>query len=247
MATLHSRACTNLNLTGGYISAGEVPDVRLGREGPGGSQGPSSELGRVSLGPPGSTGLVRLEEEEAGLLRFSEAPRDSELRLGISERSEIRSDKACLHHLHKGTFDPGDLSRFSPNSQTPPATSPALNSSPSCFSVMAHAVQFCFCSHPLLNLDSPAHPSGSALMLPLLGSLPNPRTNPNRIGSLPLLSSQNKLIHSFNQQFLTTARHCARCWRNSQQSLLPSFRDLCSTSHYALDYNELASSFYLPL
>ena len=116
MATLHSRAFTNLNLTGGYISAGEIPDVRLGREGPGGSQGPSSELGRVSLGPPGSTGLVRLEEEEAGLLRFSEAPRDSELRLGISERSEIRSDKACLHHLCKGTFDLGDLSWFSPNS-----------------------------------------------------------------------------------------------------------------------------------
>lgn len=38
-----------------------------------GLAGPSSELGRVSLGPPGSTGLVRLEEEEAGLLRFSEA------------------------------------------------------------------------------------------------------------------------------------------------------------------------------
>lgn len=80
---------SELNLTGGYISAGEVPDVRLGQEGPAGSQGPSSELGRVSLGPPGSTGLVRLEEEEAGLLRFSEAPRDSELRLGISERSPL--------------------------------------------------------------------------------------------------------------------------------------------------------------
>lgn len=121
---MHSRAFTNLNLTGGYISAGEVPDVRLGREGPAGSQGPSSELGRVSLGPPGSTGLVRLEEEEAGLLRFSEAPRDSELRLGISERSEIRSDKACLHHLCKGNFDLGDLSRFSPNSQPPPPPPP---------------------------------------------------------------------------------------------------------------------------
>lgn len=96
---LHSWAFTNLNLTGGYISEGVVPDVRLGREGPGGSQRPSSELGRVWLGPPGSTGLVRLQEEEAGLLRFSGTPADSELRLGTSERSEIRSDKACLYHL----------------------------------------------------------------------------------------------------------------------------------------------------
>lgn len=38
---------TNLNLTGGYISAAVVPDVGLGREEPGGSQRPSSELGRV--------------------------------------------------------------------------------------------------------------------------------------------------------------------------------------------------------
>ena len=103
----------------------------------------------------------------------------------------------------------------------------------------SHCSLLCFCSHPLLNLDSAAHPSGSALMLPPPGSLPNPRTNPNRVSSLPLLSSQNKLVHSFNQEFLTTARYCARCWRNSQQSLLLSFWDLCPMSHYALYYNEL--------
>lgn len=76
---------SELNLTGGYISTGVVPDVTLGREGPGGSQEPSSELGGVWLGPPGSTGLVRLEEEEAGLPRLSGAPGGSELRLETSE------------------------------------------------------------------------------------------------------------------------------------------------------------------
>lgn len=98
MPRLHSWALTNLNLTGGYISAGVVPDVRQGREVPGGSQRPSSELGGDWLAPPNSTGLVRLEEEEAGLPRLSGASGGSEFRLGTSERSGIRSDKACTYH-----------------------------------------------------------------------------------------------------------------------------------------------------
>lgn len=82
---LHSWGLTNLNLTGGYISAGVVPDVGLGWEVPGGSKRPSSELGGVWLVPPSSTGLVRLEEEDVGLLWLSGAPGGSELRLGTSQ------------------------------------------------------------------------------------------------------------------------------------------------------------------
>lgn len=78
---------SELNLTGRYTSAGVVPDARPGREVPGGSWRLSSGLGRAWLSPPGSTELVRLEEEDAGLLRFSEASGDSDLRLGMSERS----------------------------------------------------------------------------------------------------------------------------------------------------------------
>lgn len=75
---------SELNLTGRYISKGVVPDVRLGLEVPGGSRRPSSELGGAWLGPPGSTGLMRLEEE-AGLPRFSGVSGASELRLETSE------------------------------------------------------------------------------------------------------------------------------------------------------------------
>lgn len=95
---MHSWALTNLNLTGGYISAGMIPDVRQGREVPGGSQRPSSELGGDWLALPNSTGLVRLEEEEAGLPRLSGASGGSEFRLGTSERSGIRTDKDCTYH-----------------------------------------------------------------------------------------------------------------------------------------------------
>lgn len=80
---LHSGALTNLNLTGAHVSAG-VPGVRLGREVPGASERPSSELGGVWVPPPSSTGLVRLEEEEVGLPWLSGTPGGSGLRLGTS-------------------------------------------------------------------------------------------------------------------------------------------------------------------
>lgn len=80
---------SELNLTGRYTSEGVVPGVGPGREVPGASRRPSSELGRAWLGPPGSAGLVRLEEEEAGLLGLSEASGGSELRLETSERSPL--------------------------------------------------------------------------------------------------------------------------------------------------------------
>lgn len=54
---------------------------------PDGSWRPSLGLGGARLSPPGSTELVRLDEEDAGLLGFSEASGDSDLRLGVSERS----------------------------------------------------------------------------------------------------------------------------------------------------------------
>lgn len=92
LARSHSWALTHLNLTGGYISAGIVPDVRPAREVLGGSRRPSSELGRAWLGPPGSTGLVRLEEDDAGLPKLSEASGGSELRLEASERSGSGND-----------------------------------------------------------------------------------------------------------------------------------------------------------
>lgn len=97
LPSLHSSALTNLNLTGGYVSAGVVPDVGLGWKVPGGSQRPSSELGGDGLAPPSSTGLVRLDEEEAGLPRLSAASAGSALRLGTSERSGIRSDEDCTY------------------------------------------------------------------------------------------------------------------------------------------------------
>ena len=81
------RGHTNLNLTGRYTSAEVVPDARPGREMLADSWRPSSGLDGAWLSPPGSTELVRLEEEDAGLLRFSKASGDSDLRLGRSERS----------------------------------------------------------------------------------------------------------------------------------------------------------------
>lgn len=85
---------TNLNLTGRYISAGVVPDARPGREVPGGSWRPSSRLDGAWLSPPGSTELVRLEEEDAGLLRFSKASGDSDLRLGRDRKGRRKGRHA---------------------------------------------------------------------------------------------------------------------------------------------------------
>lgn len=172
------------------------------------------------MAPTSSTGLVRLEEEEAGLPRFSGTSGGSELRPETSERSGIRSDKGCFYHLlcsisklslgsriYHGSF---------PIPHSPP-TSLALsfNYSPSYCSLIhprhsfmtarATVILFCFSSHLLLSLDSSAHPSGSAQMPSLPGSLPKP-SSPNRPCSLPEQSCS--LIQQMN---VHENGHCARC------------------------------------
>ena len=203
---MHSWALTNLNLTGGYISAGVVPDVRLGREAPEGSQRPSSEPCGLWLGPPGSTGLVRLEEEEAGLLRLSEAPGASELRLGTSERSGIGRDKACLDHS-SAFFGLGIYhgSLPTPQPHLPLQHSPSApphHASASFIHSIIHDSQ----GHTLWLLLTPSPPSGlsySSLrlsaMLPPPGSLPEPPPLPTgHAPSLPRTSRTSLFIHSTN-------------------------------------------------
>lgn len=156
---------------------GVVPDVRLGREGPGGSQRPSSELGGgVWLGPPASPGLVRPEGVEAGLPRLSGAPEGSKLRLGTSERSRIRNDKACLYHLLcsqfkavlglKGLW----LSPLPDATHLPGGPLQLLPTMPSLICYDGQATPMHFWLLPLLplslSLDSSAHSPGSTQMLP---------------------------------------------------------------------------------
>lgn len=200
---MQSWALTNLNLTGGYISAGVVPDVGQGREVPWGSQRPSSELGGDWLAPPNSTGLVRLEEEEVGLPRLSGASGGSEFRLGTSERSGIRSDKACTYHAAQFQIrlcPLGSIMVLSRFLLPVYLSSPLLQVFPIMLRALVHNSQghgdtlFCFCSHLLPSLDSPAHPSGSAQMLSLPGSLPKPTSSPNGTCSLP-----EQVVHSFNK------------------------------------------------